>query len=131
VCRDKATEALAQFISHPTKDHQAGLLIACRGGRIFNAPVGERGLPWKDGTALPGGVADGDDVVEVLADKFLHGLRALPRNIDAQLPPHRDGFRTHPAGLSASARHVKAIMAVVSQQPFGYLAPGGVGRTQN
>src|SRR6266511_1371186 len=131
VFQDKAAEALAKFIPHSAKDSKACVLISFGRRRVLNAPMNERGLARKDRAALLGGGAAGNDIVEVLADKFLHRLRALPGSIHAQLTQKRDGFRAHAAGLCAGTGHVKAIASLVPQQPFGHLAPRGIGSAQN
>src|ERR1035438_6224321 len=55
----------------------------------------------------------------------------MARNIEAQLPHHRDGFRPDAAWICAGAFHVEAIACVVTEQSLGHLAAGGIAGAQN
>jgi len=84
-----------------------------------------------DRAALLGVVANGEDVVEGLIGKLIYVLRAVPRNIDSQLPHDRNGFRTHLTWLGSGAEHLEAIARVMSQKPLRHLAAGGIAGAKN
>ena len=53
-------------------ERSSSLFVALNGGGILKAPVNSLGITGKDRTALCRPIADGDHVVEALADKSIH-----------------------------------------------------------
>jgi hypothetical protein len=64
--------------------------------------------------------------------KFVHVLRRVARNIDADFLHHRDGLRMHIARwLRSRAVHVEEIARDVAQDAFGQMAPARVASAKN
>lgn len=80
----------------------------------------------EDGAMLLRVVADREDVVERLAREFIHVLRALVADVNAELSHYSDGFRANRLGICAGAENFKAITGVVAQKAFGHLAACGI-----
>src|ERR1700676_396524 len=85
----------------------------------------------KNRAALFGVVADGQDVIELLAVEFIHALGTVAGNVDTQFPHGRNGLRPNLARFSSGAEHLKAVSGVVTQEAFGHLAPGRISSAEN
>ena len=59
----------------------------------------------KDWAALFSVVADGQDVVKLLAREFIHALRAVAGNVDSQLARDGDGLGPNVGRLGPRAKH--------------------------
>lgn len=85
----------------------------------------------EDRAALFRVVADGYDVIEVLAIKLVHMLGAMAADVYPQLAHSSNRFRSHDARARASAFDGELFAGIMPQQPFGHLARGGVAGAQN
>jgi hypothetical protein len=71
------------------------------------------GMSGEEGAGLTRVIADGDDVIKILADKFLGRLGAVRRDVDANLAHRLDGFRPYLARIDAGAFYFKHTSSVV------------------
>ena len=100
--------------------------------RILDTPVDPLCVARKDRAARGCPVADGDHVIELLADEPVEGLRVLPFHVQAEevryrRPCHRVNFRTR---LTAGADGIRSAARHMPKKRFGYLRPGGVSGAQ-
>src|SRR5215210_5814617 len=86
-----------------------------RGGRILEAAVDALCAAGEDGAGLLRVVADGNDVVEVLPDELFRRLRAVSRDVDADLAHRLDRLGPHATRVDPGALHLEAVAAVVPQ----------------
>lgn len=114
-----------QFVTSLTKSSQMCLFRAGN-YRIVNAPMNSLGGARKNRTTLIGMIADGDDVIEIIAQEFFKGLGSLVRNVDAKLAHHRDGLGSNKSRIRAGAENFKAVASEGSEQSFRHLATSGI-----
>src|SRR5262249_35279868 len=107
-----------------------GALCATR-RRVLKALMNAYGLSRKNRAGFFRVVADGDDVIEFLPGEFVHRLRPVAGNIDPDLTHCLNRLRPHGARLHAGAVDFEGLAAVVSQNAFRHLAPGGVSGAEN
>src|SRR5207248_1227003 len=129
--RNELAQTRAQFIAHATKDCKPRRLIARRRSRVIKTPMDALRRSRKDGAMLARVIADRDHVIERLSDELINRLRALRRDVYADLPHRRYRFRPHTRRLRARAEDLEARAAIVAQQPFGHLAARRVAGAEN
>lgn len=93
--------------------------------------VDHHGPAGKDGTSFPRLIANGQDVVEALAGKFVHVLGAMPAYVNSQFAQDHNGLRLDTAPAAPCAEDFKAVAGVVAQQALGHRAASGVASTEN
>src|SRR5205814_81988 len=95
--------------------------------RIFDRPVLKALRAGPKRTVLRGGIADGDDDVELLIEKFVRRFRLRIANVDPDLRERADRERMHPTRRPRSRRHhIHHISMKRPHQPLGHLTPRGV-----
>ncbi len=124
-------QVLADLITNRTKCREALLFrsLSCRG--IFKTVMEPVGVPRVNWTALLCVIANGKNVIESGVAKLIHMLGSMPRDVDAQLLHHRDGFRPNSAGFRPSTEDIEAVVCVMAQKPFSHLTTGRITRTKN
>src|SRR5580693_6866185 len=90
-----------------------------------------RGLPEEYRTALLRVVTDRQHVIEILPGEFIHMLRAVRGDVDADFLHDRYCFGANGAWLCARALHREAFSRIAPQQAFGHLRPSRVSCAQD
>jgi hypothetical protein len=109
---NEPAQSLSNLISHFSKDYE--LPIRRGGGRIFKTPMESPTATGKYRARFLCAVADGEDVVELLAGEFIHRLRAAFCDVDSDLSHCRDSIRIQTDRACACAEHLEAISSEVS-----------------
>jgi hypothetical protein len=81
---------------------------------------------WKKGADLPGVIADGYHIVELLVAKVFDGLRPLTTNVDSQLSHRAYSARVYAGALCACAAYFVPGIEKVTHQAFCQLRAGSV-----
>jgi hypothetical protein len=127
----KLSQVCSELVADSPEFCQPSLFWALYGGRIFKAPVKALGRGGENRATLLGVVTDGDDVIKLLAGKFLDGLGPVTGNVNPGLPHDLDGFRTHMARVGPRTKDFIFRPAVVPQQAFRHLAASRIARTKD
>lgn len=123
---------LADELFEPWADEVAdlaeggGLSASGKGGGVGETVVDALSGAGEDGAGFAGVVADGDDVVEMLAGEFVDRFRAVLRDIDADLAQDFHGKTIQSNRVRAGAKDFEAIPSQVAQDAFCHLAAGGI-----
>jgi hypothetical protein len=120
----KLFQIISNLIPHSAEYRESFLLgTLYRGGIFKTAMDGNRfaGVEW---TAFLRVVADGKDVIELLAGEFIDALGTVAGNVDAELAHRRNGLGPYGARFGSGAEHLEMVPRVVTQKPFGHLAAG-------
>ncbi len=91
-------------------------------------PLGGAG---KDGAGFFGVVANGDDVVKMLAVELFDVFGAMVANIDADLFHRSDGLGTDHTGFGTGAFNTELIASVMAEQALCHLAASGVASAED
>jgi hypothetical protein len=117
-------QILPNLVTDTPESSEPLLFGTLQGGRVFKVAMDGNRFTRKNRAALFGVVADGQDVVQVLAGEFIDALGTVTGNVDAQFLHGGNGFGPDVAWLGSGAEHLEAIPGIVTQQAFGHLAPG-------
>src|SRR5687768_5458355 len=129
--RNKLPQANSDLVPDPSKDRQYFLFrTGCFGG-VVKAPVDTLCFAGENGTAFFGVVADGDDVIKLLSEKFIYRFRAMVCNVYPDLIHRGDRLRPHKALDDAGAFNFKPVAAIMPQKPLGHLASSAVAGAQD
>jgi hypothetical protein len=90
-----------------------------------------RGLAKEHRAALLRVVADRQHVIEILTREFIHMLRALGRNVNADFLQYRYRLGANGTWLRASAFHRETVSGIAPQQAFGHLRPRRISSGRN
>ena len=107
------------------------LVASLSGGRVIEAPVDPLCLAWKRRAGFIRVIADRNDVVELLVDEFLDGLRLMIRYVDPDFAHHRDCFRSKLGGRNPRTVYFESFTGNMSQNSFRHLTTSGVSGAQN
>ena len=121
----------AEIVADAAKEGEA-LGFACLKRRgVGELAVNHARCRWVNGAMLLGVVADGENVIEGLAGEFIHMLRALPGDVNAEFAHDGNGFAADWLGIRASAENFEAITGIVAEKAFGHLAARGISSAED
>ena len=80
----------------------------------------------ENGAVFGGGIANGDDRVEVLTVEFGNGFRTMMGNINADFPHGFDGQRIDAHGFCTRAANLIGIANEMAKKALGHLAASGI-----
>lgn len=106
----QVVDAGGEFGGDALKGLGALLWIFDRGG-VGKTPVNFCRMSWKDRTRLAGIVANGNDIIKGLTEKFGHGFGALFANVDAEVSHRLNGIGMHAGRFGARAERFDASFA--------------------
>ena len=113
--RWKDAKVASHLIPNATKECEPLVFRTPQRSRVFKILVNRHGPAREDRAAFLGIVTDGENVVERLAGELVYALRAVARNVDAQLVHDSDGFRPNVTWLGSGAEYLEAVPRVVPQ----------------
>ena len=99
--------------------------------RVRKRPVQADTVAGECGTGFCGIVADGDDVMKMLAQIFLDVLGMLSDDIDADLIHHLDSGFVDLGRLGPGAEYFELVGAVMPQDPFSHLGAARITSAKN
>src|ERR687898_432878 len=96
-----ALDTAAEGVSDAAVELEPDFFGADSGGGIGEAPVEAVGAAREDGAGFVGGVADGDDEMELLEEVAVEGLALLLPDVYIELGHGFDGERPDEGGIGA------------------------------
>lgn len=90
--------------------------------------MGRSGQEW---AVIFGVIANREDVIERLAEKFVNVLGTVAGDVDAELAHDGDCLWANVAWFGSGARDLEAMARVVAEEAFGHLASGGISGAEN
>ena len=108
------SQILTKLIANATERGKPFLVGALGQGRVIKAVMDADTLAGKDRATLVGIVTDGEDVVEMLANKFVHALGTVGGDVDAELTHCGNRFGSNPARRGSGAEHLKPVSGVLT-----------------
>jgi hypothetical protein len=124
----ESTQALSDLIPHFSEHRE--LPIRRGRSRVFKAMMKSLRAPWKYRARFLCVIADGEDIVELLAREFIHRLRAASGDVDSELSHCRNSIRIETSRTSARAEYLELIPGDMSQQTLGHLAASRITRAK-
>ena len=103
----KLLQSISNLISYLPEDSE--LLIRRGSGRVFKTLMESPPATGKYRARFLSVVADGEDVVELLACKFIHRLRAASCDVDSDLSHCRDSIRIETGWTRTRAEYLELI----------------------
>jgi hypothetical protein len=91
VSLEERSDPRGDVVSDSSEDAYALIMRALGGCGVLDGPMFAERWAGKDGTGVPGAVADGDDVTEVLPEEAGNILRALAGDVHAGFTHSFDG----------------------------------------
>lgn len=105
--------------------HVAGngkLLVTGRGCGILKILVEVPASSRENRAGFSGAVAHGEDVIKLLIRELVHGLRAVPGDINADFRHCLYGIRVQTDRMRAGTKDLETITRKVPQMALGHLA---------
>ena len=122
--RRKVPQILTKLIANATEHGKPFVVGALSQGWVIKTVMDADALAGKDRATFVSTVTNGEDVIEMLPIELVHAFGTVGGNVDADLSHCVNRFGSNPARRGSGAEHFKAASGVVTQQPFGHLAPG-------
>ncbi len=104
---NEPAQPFSNLISHFSKDCE--LPIRRGSGRVFKTLMEPLPATGKYRARFLGAVADGEDIFELLAGKFIYRLRTASCDVDSDLRHRRDSIRVESDGTRTRAEYVELI----------------------
>lgn len=126
--RDELPDMVGDLVPDPAEGFQPFMLAALDLSGIAKAPVQLLGRTRDFRAGLTCPIAHCYDIVELLAQEAVNGLRYLAADIDAEVGHRANGEGVERSGTRAGAKHLEAIAGLLAQEALGHLATCSVAR---
>jgi hypothetical protein len=111
----KGAEVAPQLFPYAAEKGEPFLFGAFKRCRIFEVPMNHDSFARKNRAALFRVIANGQNVIEGLADELVNALRTVARDVDSQLSHDGDCFRSNMARFGPGAEDFEAIAGIMAQ----------------
>ena len=127
----KPREVSSQLVSDTAKERQPFFLRSLELGGIIEASVNSNRSTREDWAAFLRVITNCQDIVERLTCEFVHTLRSVTRDINAQFAHNGDRLGPDPTRPRACAEHLEVVARAAPQQTFRHLASRGIPGAEN
>ena len=129
---DEIFHPFADVIADASEDIQTIFIASnVRWRRVFEAVMNALGFARKHRANFIRVIANGDDVIEFLSDKFVYVFGAMMGNINADFLHRLNCFGADEAGFRSGTEDFKIFAAIVTKDSFCHLASRRISGAEN